>query len=62
MRELEREDFADEGFEQFIELMTESSKRLRDEGHSRGKHTWEVKIPIFGAYVTLALDFAGDEW
>ena len=62
MLELEREDFSHEGYDQFIGLMTDASKRLRDEGHSRGKHKWEVEIPMLGAHVPLTLDFAGDEW
>ena len=62
MRELEREDFADEMYEQFTEAMADASKRLREEGHTRGKFKREVKIPIFGADVPMVLDFVGDEW
>ena len=36
-------------------------KRLREEGHRRGKHKWETKIAMFGVEVPVELDFAGDE-
>ena len=59
--ELEKQDFDGERIPEFHEFAEQEAKRLRSDGHSRGKHKWECKIPIFGTTVAVTVDFAGDE-
>lgn len=65
LRELERDDFAEERRAQFTAFMTLAAKRLRDECHSIGKRRLEAKVPkvpMFCTVVPFNLGFAGGEW
>ena len=59
---LEREDFSEDRRRQFEAMMGEESRRLRAEGHSRGKHKFEALVEMFNVDVPVTIDFAADEW
>lgn len=62
LKDLEGGDFEMDRGELCARFMAEEAKRLRHEGHVRGRHRWDAKVPRFSAEVPLSLDFAGDEY
>ena len=58
---LEREDFAEDRLAEWKTLTTLETKKMRAEGHVKGKYSWPCKIKMYGCEVPLSLDFAADE-
>lgn len=62
LADLEKEDFMDDRDTAFKQLMEQESRKLRVEGHRRGKQKWNGKVMMHGAVVGKTFDFAADEW
>ena len=61
LEDLEREDFAVERLDQFFDLMKGFERRLRGEGHVRGRNTVVAEINYLGCQMQFPMYWAADE-